>query len=381
MNIIIFQTVTVNPNEGGINRMSKVYFDYLTSNGYNVWFMSIEQGDRPILPRQLIAEGNTFVEQHDSFCQLIESHNIEVMIYQNGIAPYQNYILLWAKECNVKIIDVIHSTLRGMYSIYGHSLLSKIRPHFVKKFVNRIVNYYFIWKYGRCYHEQFELSDRVVLLSEKFYDEITYFTGWNDFSKFATIFNPLTLGVPQTISISSKKNTVLHVALLTEQKRQDLLLDIWKLVEIKRPDLTLKIVGDGYMRDRLKSKAQKLKLNNCEFLGFQTPQPYYNEASVFCLTSAYESFGLVLVEAMAFGCVPIAFNSFETVTDIISDGEDGILVSPFDVEVYAQKIIMLMEDNFRRMELAEKAVQKSKHFRTEIIMPKWIDLIESLKKS
>ena len=171
---------------------------------------------------------------------------------------------------------------------------------------------------------------------------------------------------------------MLHVALFNEQKRQDLLLDMWKYVENLRPDWTLKIVGDGYMRPKLESKMKALQLKHVEFLGYQSPHPYYDEAAIFCLTSAFESFGLVLVEAMAYGCVPMAFNSFETVTDSIDDGKNCFLIQPFEDKQYAKQVIKLIDDIQLRKRMADLSIEKSKELQTNKIMPRWIEIIKEL---
>lgn len=377
MSVIIYQRLAVDPTKGGISRMSTVYYDMLTRAGYEVWYLSACTEDRIPLERQLLLEGNSLDEQRESFDQIVSRYDVKLMIFQDGITPCHNYILHWAKECDVKCIDVIHSTLRGMYGVDGHVSLSKIKPNILKWGVNKCVNHYFMMKYGKYYREQFELSDRVVLLSDKFREEITYFTGWKDLSKFTAISNPLTLNPPTNIN-TNKKKTVLHVALFNEQKRQDLLFDMWKLVENLRPDWTLKIVGDGYLRPKLEAKMKALQLKHVVFLGYQSPQPYYDEAAVFCLTSAYESFGLVLVEAMAYGCVPMAFNSFETACDIIDDGENGKLIKPFNVQVYADELMKLMDNDGYRNKLSVNALDKSKAFDKQIIGEKWIRLVREL---
>ena len=377
MNIVIYQDLVINPDEGGISKMSQTYYKYLSEKGYNVWFLSMNVGSRKLHSHQLVLKGSTMEEKKRSFISIIKSLSTDVIIYQNGISPYNNYILRWSKECDIKIVDVIHNTLRGMYGIGGHQKLSKIKPQIANHFIDKLLNVFFMLKYGKYYREQFRLSDCVVLLSNKFRNEISYFTGWHDFNKFKAILNPLTIKPPQNIN-RNKSKTVLHVALFNEQKRQDLLLDIWKLVEEKRPEWKLKIVGDGKMRNQLFEKTNRLLLKHVSFLGFQSPLSYYEEASIFCLTSAYESFGLVLVESMAYGCVPMAFESFETVTDIVNNGVDGVLVPPFEIKEYAEKLMFLMDDEDKRKEMSEKAVEKSKEFYIEKIMPQWVDLIEKL---
>ena len=379
MNIVVFQNSSVDPEKGGINRMSKAYFDLLAAQGHSVYFLSMRDRGTGLLPRQLLVEEGTREEQCRSFKGIVDQYQLALMIYQDGITPSNNHILRWAKSKNLILVDILHNSLRGMYGIEGHERLSKVQPMFLRATVNWLVNNYFKLKYGKRYREQFSLSDRVVLLSDKYRDEIRYFTGWRDFSKFTAITNPLTMDRPASIN-RNKKNTVLHVALLSKPKRQDLLLAIWSRVERKRPDWTLKIVGDGPLRASLIEKANTLQLKHVEFLGFQSPQPFYDEASVFCLTSGHEGFGLVLVEAMAYGCVPMAFNSWEMASDIIDNEVNGILVKPFNVETYAEKLMALMDDEPLRDKMARSALEKSHAFDMDKVSCLWQNLLDELKR-
>lgn len=377
MSIIIYQKKTVSPTRGGINRMSIIYNNILSKNGYEVWYLASETDNNDLQKKQLSLKGKTQGERKNEFLKIIHQYEVQLMIYQDGISPYNNYILRWAKEYGIKIIDVIHNTLRGMYGIGGFPFLSSIKPHLVHTIVNKCVNCYFMYKYRKLYREEFELSDRVVLLSDKFREEISYFTGWHDFSKFSAISNPLTLWPQHDFQIKKQK-IVLHVGLLSSQKRQDLLLKIWKFVEERESDWQLIIIGDGTWRKKLETQCKKFGLKQVKFLGFQSPEEYYNDASIFCLTSAYESFGLVLVESMAFGCVPMAFNSFETACDIIDNDVNGKLIKPFDIQAYADELMKLMNDEIRRERMGIAAVKKSKTFDVDIIGKQWIDLVKTL---
>ena len=377
MSIIIYQGLAVDPTKGGISRMSTVYYDILTRAGYEVWYLSAHTKDRIPLERQLLLEGYSRDEQRESFRQIVSRYNVELIIFQDGCSPYNSCVLPWAKEMDVKIVTVMHSVLKGMYGIDGHPTLSGIKPQFVKTLLNKCINVYFMHKYGRLYREEIRLSDRVIQLSDKFREEITYFTGWKDFSKFVTISNPLTM-VGNYIPQSKKQKVVLHVGLMLPAKRQDFLLKIWKIVEKQHNDWTLKIIGDGENRSKLEKLAKRLGLENVCFLGYQSPTKYYEEASIFCLTSAYESFGLVLVEAMAYGCVPMAFNSFETATDIIDESENGKLIKPFNLQIYADELMKLMDNDSCRNKLSVSALDKSKAFDKQKIGEQWIGLVREL---
>ena len=102
----------------------------------------------------------------------------------------------------------------------------------------------------------------------------------------------------------------------------------------KYEDWSLIIVGGGRQLDEMRQLAANLKLVNVKFEGFQDPKSYYERASIFCMTSSYEGFGIVLVEAMQYGVVPMAFNSYISVTDIIENGVMVFLIEPFDIDAY-----------------------------------------------
>ena len=59
---------------------------------------------------------------------------------------------------------------------------------------------------------------------------------------------------------------------------------------------------------------------------------------IFCMTSNYEGFPMVLLEAMQFGCVPIAFKSFESLDDIIINHNNGYQITPFDIYEYINSL-------------------------------------------
>lgn len=83
---------------------------------------------------------------------------------------------------------------------------------------------------------------------------------------------------------------------------------------------------------------------------------------------------MVLCESAAFGCVPVAFDSFAAVHDIISDGENGALVPAFDLDKYAGTLARLMSDASERERLAKNALKIPEKFAPEKIAESWESL-------
>ena len=87
---------------------------------------------------------------------------------------------------------------------------------------------------------------------------------------------------------------------------------------------------------------------------------------------------MVLTEAMHHGVVPMAFNSYGSVTDIIDDDINGFLVKPFDDKEYADKLVVLMSNEDKYTKMSRAAMTKSVTFSKEIIVEKWCNLVENL---
>ena len=88
-----------------------------------------------------------------------------------------------------------------------------------------------------------------------------------------------------------------------------------------------------------------------------------------------------MTEAMQCGCVPIAFDSFSSVKDIISDGNDGFLIKPFELTEYTEKLRILMSDDEMRRRMARNAIESVKRFDIECVADQWESLFGKITES
>jgi glycosyltransferase involved in cell wall biosynthesis len=144
------------------------------------------------------------------------------------------------------------------------------------------------------------------------------------------------------------------------------------------PDWRLEVVGDG--PDRARYEASLAGVPRVVFHGFQDPAPFYAKAKILVLTSDFEGFGLVLVEAMSAGCVPVVLDSFAAVHDIIDGANgNGVLVpAPFDERRFAASLAALMRDAPRLASLSAAARKTSRNFSVASIVDKWETLLAGL---
>lgn len=87
---------------------------------------------------------------------------------------------------------------------------------------------------------------------------------------------------------------------------------------------------------------------------------------------------MVLIEAMQYGCVPIAYNSYAALSDIVEDGVNGYAVTAFDKKEYVAKLSRLMRDDELCKAMSENAKIVPSRFDSNVIAQKWVDLFDSL---
>ncbi len=203
-------------------------------------------------------------------------------------------------------------------------------------------------------------------------------------SRFSSIPNPLSFAeIAKSDILFHKKKEVLVVARMKEQqKRISLALRIWQLVEKDSisSDWVLRIVGAGEDLCSYQKLAKQLKLKHVRFLGNQKPISFYSTASLFMMTSAFEGWGLTLTESQQFGVVPIAFDSYASIRDIIEDGKNGFLVPFGNVKKFARTITWLMKYSETRSRIALDCLKSARRFEMSEIIPRWKSLLTDVGK-
>jgi glycosyltransferase involved in cell wall biosynthesis len=162
----------------------------------------------------------------------------------------------------------------------------------------------------------------------------------------------------------------------SRQKDIESLFEIWKLVHKRHPDWELNAYGEGEQWGEYAELAKNIDIN----IHVYPPSPaifdHYRESSILLMTSIYEPFGLVLPEAMSCGLPVVAFNCPYGPSDIITDGVDGILVVPHDIDAFVDGICSLIDNLELRETMGNAGVKSSQRYRYDQIMPKWISLFE-----
>lgn len=205
--------------------------------------------------------------------------------------------------------------------------------------------------------------------------------------------NKNTFVIPNEITDIEEKEyngqdkTVLAVGRLVPQKGFDLLLNSWRIVHKHRPDWNLKIIGrelpeykdfaqDLHKAIREECFHKSITIHNQT----QSIMSEYDKASIFVLSSRFEGLPLVLLEAMSRALPVVSFNCPTGPKDVITNGENGILVSNGDVYQLAENIIKLIDNKELRKRLGDCANQSiAKHYHKDIISEKWMKLFQFIE--
>lgn len=217
--------------------------------------------------------------------------------------------------------------------------------------------------------------DATVILTKQDHVE-----NWKRSSKVKVIPNPVML-LDLAVPVQRDKK-VISVSRITRVKQVHHLILAWKEVHRYAPDWLLEIWGPS---DANYKKEIQLMIRECNLQDVVTlcgptydPLPIMSSASIFAFASAYEGFGLVLVEAMSCGLPCVSYTCPCGPKDIITNGVDGLWVENGNVKDMAEKLLLLIRDENRRKTMGQAALEKAKQYSIENIGQRWLALFDEL---
>lgn len=393
MNILFVNHTPFNPSYGGIERVTDVLSRTLAQNyGHQIFHLFETIVDKKTLnydyPATLIqlAPTNDLEEKKAFVKEIIHSHKIDIIINQRGQNPEFCYIL---EQDSTKLINVIHGQPKSflfteLYKplILINTFFGRIK-YFIKIITSPIYRVYrkFVLKKDISGWFKYSLAscDKLILLSDKDKEELKQYIDIDDNHKIIGIPNPNTFE-SYTFDSSIKEKIVLYVARLSKLEKNPIrIVKVWQKLYKKFPEWKLIIVGEGECENSLNRYIKRHHIKRIELTGKQSNVSYFYKKSDFiCLTSNIEGWGMTLTEGMQFGCIPITFNSYGGASDIIDDGINGCLISPFNIDEYAMRLSELMKNEERRRTTALAAIEKVKLFDVSIIAQQWDSLIKTL---
>lgn len=375
---ILFIESSIPPSRGGVQRVSWLLSEYLKSVGYNTYFAYyLKDYDGVSASNKMKYYPEDPVKSLVKiFADFIEQNNIHFIICQ-GLFSYKMSVVLsyLKKNDNCRIICCFHNN-PGFEKYRPISFKNKVK-FIIKKLL-------FPWRTNRNWYKKFySISDSFVLLSNSFKKDFALFNSINDVTKLEAIPNPLSFTSNSFHNdFLNRKKQVLIISRLEEaQKNIKSALRIWQLVEKSGKASEWILVLGGYGPDERETLdyAKSLNLHNFKFIGkVECAQKLYEDSQIFMMTSKYEGFGMTLTEAQQCGCIPLAYNTYSSVHDIITDGVDGFLIPPFEETKYAGKVIQLINNDSYRQQLSDNCKKSCEKFSLNSVGERWVKLLKKL---
>lgn len=342
-------------NSAGTERISTSLANALHRKGYEVDFVvhssnreSFYKLNSGINVYSLSLNGNINTHKFKAAIRLrslIKNHRYDTII-NVGVACANVTMLVIPQILGCKVISWEHFSMKGL------NFKRRLKHYISVLFSNHTV---VLTKADRSAYPQF--FDRKMVV-------IPNFTDINPFQKASSLSNKVVLACGR---------------LNEEVKRFDLLLEIWSRVHTKMPDWILRIVGGGDS-SLLQKEAEKLKINNSiQFVGRCNDMSVeYLSSSLFVLTSKYESFSLVIIEAKSFSIPVISFDCPFGPREIVQNETDGLLIENDNIDAFSRAMIRLMKDKELRQNMGRcAALDYLDRWNVNKIIDRWLIILNS----
>lgn len=198
---------------------------------------------------------------------------------------------------------------------------------------------------------------------------------WRQYIKNVRVVpNPVTYYHPDIslTTIHTPPFRIICVGRLSAQKRFDRMIDAFSLIADKYPEWHVDVFGSGELQENIQQMIAENGLSHRIHLMPPTHDIYseYQRSQFFVLSSDFEGFGLVIIEAMSCGIPVVATDCPYGPSEIIDDGKTGLL-SKMDVQDLADKMEWMITHDAERWQMGLNAHQAAARYKMDVVMPEW----------
>ncbi len=259
-------------------------------------------------------------------------------------------------------------------------LVSKYASKNVYKIAQLHHDHNFEKRYIRSFQKKYKNIDVFALLNDQMCEEVREIM--KGYTKVSCVVIPNFIDdFPEDVDVHKKDPVCLAVGRLHPIKGFDRLIKMASQIVKKNPDWKFEIVGDGEQEAELRSRIQEYHMqDHIILLGRKDSkeiQQLMKKATIYCMTSYNEGFGIVLVEAMSCKMASVAFDVRVGPRSIIDDKNSGFLVT--NEQDFIDKVEQLMQDRSLCERIGEQAYENAKRFSKSEVQKIWYNVLEKAK--
>lgn len=367
--------------KAGVERVISDKMNYLVEHGYEVTFVTYEQGDHPhAFPlhnsiRHYSIDARFFkLSQLPIWRRLIERKHMCSRFragLQHAVDQEQPDIMI-ATTYSMKLLGIILKVRTN-----AHRLLeSHIACYTVRKafdYREKPLLRFFAALYDKMAFARIKKFEKLIVLTQGDARD------WEHYIHDVIVIpNPVTLYPDNVLPHNGTGRRIIAAGRLHEQKGFDLLIESFAFIADKCPGWRIDIYGSGEDEQKLQDSIRQNGLEGRINILPPTSDIYkeYQRSDFLVMSSRYEGFGLVLVEAMSCGIPCVSFRCKYGPEEIIHDGEDGLLVKDGNIEELATKMLWMIRHDEERLQMGEKARQTARSYEKDTVMREWITLFD-----
>lgn len=310
------------------------------------------------------------ISNRKEFIDSLKKHNW-IKCLKEGLKSLK--LLYLKRNLNIKAIKNSESDYIITTRAFHNKLVGKYAPKKALKIATEHNHHNNEKKYIKKTLRCIKNLDYFVLVSKELYEF------YKDKTNIKCLYIPNTYDIK--IDEKSKLNSdkLISVGRLSPEKGYLDLIEVMKKVNEQDNEIEINLIGDGPQRELIVKKIRDYNLENkVHLLGFLNSNEIakiLKDSTLFIMTSYTESFGIVLLEAMEAGVVPIAFDSVQGACEVLEEDKD-LLIPNRDINLMTEKILYYLKHKDMLKEKVLINNERKNKYTLKEVKKKWLNLLE-----